>query len=62
MTLPKLNNDRFVPERGLRIMVQVPNSHAQRIVDAVLTEDTLKYGGYDSVTYRTTRKLPVRTV
>lgn len=54
MTLPKLNNDRFVPERGLRIMVQAPNSHAQRIVDAVLAEDALKYGDYDSVTYRTT--------
>lgn len=53
MTLPKLDNDRFVPERGLRIIVQVPDKHAQRIVDAVLAEDTLRYGDYDSVTYRT---------
>lgn len=53
MTLPKLDNDRFVPERGLRIMVQVPETHTQRIVDAVLAEDALKYGDYDSVTYRT---------
>ncbi len=53
MTLPKLNNDRFIPEEGLRITIQVPDTHTQRIVDAVLTENTLKYGDYDSVTYQT---------
>ncbi len=53
MTIPKLDNDRFVPEEGLRVVVQVPDTHAQRIVNAVLTEDTLKYGDYDSVTYQT---------
>ncbi len=53
MTLPKLDNDRFGPEEGLRVIVQVPDTHAQRIVNAVLTEDTLKYGDYDSVTYQT---------
>lgn len=53
MTLPKLNNDRFVPENGMRIIVQVPDTHAQKIVDAVLVNDTLKYGDYDCVTYRT---------
>jgi len=54
MTLPKLDNNRFVPEEGLRIIVQVPDTHTQRIVDAVLTQDELKYGDYDSVTFRTT--------
>lgn len=53
MTLPKLDNDRFVPENGLRIVVQVPETHAQKIVDAVLVEDALKYGDYDCVTFRT---------
>jgi len=53
MTLPKLDNDRFVPENGLRIIVQVPETHAQKIVDAVLLEDALKYGDYDCVTFRT---------
>ncbi|MCG7521453.1 hypothetical protein [Ruegeria sp. Ofav3-42] len=53
MTMPKLDNDRFVPENGLRITVQVPVTHVQRIVDAVLVDDALKYGDYDSVTYRT---------
>lgn len=52
--LPTLDNDRFIPEEGLRITVQVPDTHSQRIVDAVLTKDALKYGDYDSVTYQTT--------
>lgn len=52
MTLPKLDTDRFVPEEGLRIVVQVPDTHTQRIVDAVLSEDTLKYGDYDAVTFQ----------
>jgi hypothetical protein len=43
MTLPKLNNDRFVPENGLRIFVQVPDSHVQKIIDVVLADDPLKY-------------------
>ncbi len=54
MALPTFDNDRFVSEEGLRIIVQVPDTHAQRIVDAVLIEDRLKYGDYDSVTYKTT--------
>ncbi len=53
MALPKLDNDRFVPENGLRITVQVPGTHAQLIVDAVLAKDSLKYGDYDCVTYWT---------
>lgn len=53
MTLPNLSNDRFVPENGLRIVVQVPETNAQKIVDAVLVEDALTYGDYDCVTYRT---------
>ncbi len=53
MTLPKLDSDRFVAEEGLRIIVQVPDSCAQRIVDAVLVEDALKYGDYDCVAFRT---------
>lgn len=53
MTLPTLDNDRFIPEQGLRILVQVPDTHAQRIVDAVLADEALKYGDYDRVTFRT---------
>ncbi|KIC07518.1 hypothetical protein RA19_23410 [Leisingera sp. ANG-M1] len=53
MTLPELKHDRFVPEKGLRIIVQVPETRVQRIIDAVLAEDDLKYGDYDRVTFRT---------
>ena len=54
MQMPVLANDRFVPDPGLRIMVQVPDQHARGIVDAVLGESSLAYGDYDSVTFRTT--------
>ena len=53
MALPKLDNDRFVPQNGLRIIVQVPDTHAQKIIDAVLVDDALKYGDYDGVAFRT---------
>lgn len=53
MTLPKLDNDRFIPENGLRIIVQVPDTHAQKVLDAVLVDDALKYGDYDCVAFRT---------
>ncbi|NND22810.1 MAG: hypothetical protein HKO14_12035 [Silicimonas sp.] len=53
MTLPTLDNDRFVPENGLRIIVQVPETHAQGIIGAVLVDDALRYGDYDCVAYRT---------
>lgn len=47
------HNDRFVSQPGLRIIVQVPDAHAQQIIDAVLAEDALQYGDYDCVTFRT---------
>ena len=53
MPVPNLDNDRFVAEEGLRIIVQVPDTCAQRIVDAVLAEDALTYGDYDCVAFRT---------
>ncbi|MBT8416773.1 MAG: hypothetical protein KJO42_04970 [Silicimonas sp.] len=53
MTLPTLDNDRFVPENGLRIIVQVPETHAQGIIGAVLVDEILRYGDYDCVAYRT---------
>jgi hypothetical protein len=53
MTLPMLDNHRFVPERGLRIITQVPDTHGQNIVDAVLAVASLQYGDYDCVTFKT---------
>ncbi|MFX0541637.1 hypothetical protein ACEWPM_007880 [Roseovarius sp. S4756] len=52
MPLPTLTTDRFVPEEGLRIIVQVPGTHAQRITDTVLKIAPLTYGDYDCVTFR----------
>lgn len=51
--LPKLKSDRFQTQYGLRILVQVPHTHTQKIIDAVLAKDPLKYGDYDSVSFRT---------
>ena len=51
MALPELKNDRFLTDRGLRIVVQVPDRHAGEIVDAVLAETALTYGDYDCVTF-----------
>ncbi|MFU8862889.1 MAG: hypothetical protein ACNA7O_03165 [Rhodobacterales bacterium] len=54
MTLPNLATQRFVPEKGLRVIVQVPEVRAQQIIDAVLGVTTLRYGDYDSVTFTST--------
>ena len=53
MSLPTLLTKRFTPERGLRITVQVPEQAAQKVAEKVLNETSLKYGDYDSVTFRT---------
>lgn len=53
MTDIGLENDRFIPECGFRIFIQVPDTHVQKITDAVLSEDSLTYGDYDCVTFRT---------
>lgn len=44
MIFPKLDNERCTPETGLRIAIQVPNTHVQKIVDAVLVGNALSYG------------------
>ncbi len=53
MTLPTLKNDRFIPEEGLRITVQTPETNVQQITDAILGCDALKYGDYEHVSFRT---------
>lgn len=53
MALPTLTTDRFTAEHGLRVTVQVPDQNARKIVEHVLKEATLKYGDYDSVTFKT---------
>ncbi|KZK92445.1 MULTISPECIES: hypothetical protein [unclassified Pseudovibrio] len=53
MTLPNLTTERFTPERGFRITTQIPDQNAQTVVEYVLKETSLKYGDYDSVTFKT---------
>tara|TARA_R110000782_G_C14669367_1_gene398807 strand:- start:312 stop:755 length:444 start_codon:yes stop_codon:yes gene_type:complete len=53
MTLPRFSNPRFQTEQGFLVIVQVPETHAQKIIDAVLAVNALKYGDYDRVTFRT---------
>ncbi|MEM7335333.1 MAG: hypothetical protein AAF490_24865 [Chloroflexota bacterium] len=53
MSLPKLINNRFIPEDGLRIIVQVPDTHVQKLINAIMAKDKLNYGGYDSVMFKT---------
>ena len=52
MQFPDLKNDRFVPEQGAVVSVQVPEMHGQDIIDAVLSQVDLKYGDYDRVCFR----------
>lgn len=52
MALPTLDTSRFTPEPGFRVTVQTPDQNAQTIVEHVLAQVTLKYGDYDSVTFR----------
>ncbi|KIC37320.1 hypothetical protein RA26_08545 [Leisingera sp. ANG-M7] len=47
-----MKTGRFIPEDGLRITVQVPETRVQRIVEAVLAVTALKYGDYDRVTFQ----------
>ena len=53
MTNISLKNERFTPERGLRVTVQVPQADVRKLIDAVLAVVDLKYGDYDSVSFRT---------
>ncbi len=53
MTRPERDNDRFIAEHGQRIALQVPETHVQRIIEAVLAIDALAYGDYDRVTFTT---------
>ena len=51
MTLPQLQSDRFVPQHGHVIAVQVPPPHAKRVLEAICAEDPLIYGDYDEVAF-----------
>ncbi|MGJ8572934.1 MAG: hypothetical protein ACSHXI_19795 [Hoeflea sp.] len=53
MSLPVLETKRFTQENGYRITVQSPDQSVPKIMEHILAEATLKYGDYDSVTFKT---------
>ncbi len=53
MTLPQITSDRFIPETGHRILVQVPEQDSDRILAAIIGQDLLTYGDYDQVSFST---------
>lgn len=53
MTLPNLSTQRFIPEHGFRISLQVPQTHTQIILDTITQIIPLKYGDYDQVSFTT---------
>jgi hypothetical protein len=53
MTLPDLITQRFIPEHGFRIALQVPQTHTQIILDTIMQITSFKYGDYDQVSFTT---------
>lgn len=53
MTLPAPASNRFDTEMGLRVIVQTPDTHAERLLKAVLSVDPLRHGDYDRVSFVT---------
>ena len=46
-----LASDRFNVETGTRILVQVPQEAADRVLQAILSRDPLPWGDYDQVAF-----------
>ncbi|QYX57485.1 hypothetical protein K1T73_03535 [Roseovarius sp. SCSIO 43702] len=53
MPLPAPASERFTTQSGLRVSVQVPETHTDRLLAAVLAVDGLTYGDYDRVSFST---------
>lgn len=49
-----LANDRFTPEDGLKITVQIPEVKADVLLEAIRTVTNMRYGDYDCVSFQTT--------
>ncbi|WP_297340318.1 hypothetical protein [Pseudophaeobacter sp.] len=45
--------DRFTIEQGTRVLVQVPQEAAGRVLQAVLSQEPLHWGDYDQVAFTT---------
>jgi len=54
MSAPEhIKSSRFRVQAGHRVVVQVPQQDAARVLDAVLEQDALVYGDYDRVAFVT---------
>lgn len=51
--MDKLTSERFTTETGTRLLVQVPQEEAQRVLAAIIAADPLSYGDYDQVAFTT---------
>ena len=51
MTLPDVASGRFTQEKGFHIVLQVPETHVQIVIDAILDVAVLKQGDDDSVAF-----------
>ncbi len=49
----QLKSNRYNVEEGLLIAVQIPQSHAEKMLEAIYQVVPLKYGDYDRVSFRT---------
>lgn len=50
-TQAALKSDRFTVEQGTRLLVQVPQAEAKRLLDAILEQEALPWGDYDQVAF-----------
>lgn len=46
-----LSSNRFETEHGFEVSVQVPQAHAEPLLDGIYQTDALKYGDYDRVSF-----------
>ncbi|MEM6589032.1 MAG: hypothetical protein AAF641_11340 [Pseudomonadota bacterium] len=53
MTKSQFPSSRFTLETGFHVTVQVPESHTDRVMAAIMKTASLEQGDYDSVAFRT---------
>ncbi|OIQ36531.1 MAG: hypothetical protein BM558_13790 [Roseobacter sp. MedPE-SW] len=52
-TYTTIHSSRFAIEQGTRVLIQVPQEAAGRVMQAILAEERLNWGDYDQVAYTT---------
>ncbi len=49
----QISSDRFDVQSGFEIAVQVPEPHAEPVLEAIYPRQSLRYGDYDRVSFQT---------